>query len=283
MTGMLKDDLMKLKSKLESIENQLEVQMKDVEVREDKWKSLDQQVQDLMNEQSEVIRFNVGGKKFATRKSTLIKEKDTLFYKMVVSNKLDFNKEIFLDRSPKVFAFILDFLRNGKINYQRFKREELDELKVEAEYYEIGPICTYLEDRLKEIEYVNFEFNGPYMYSGNPCSSNRVEDLKDKSLSKGICANSPGCITIELNNEWEIQEIEIAGYNGNSSAWYAGNGSGATIHTSLDKSKWTQVGTLPSNYGSTIQKVSLSKSHARFIKFQHNTYLGIGFLEIKKI
>lgn len=135
---------------------------------------------------------------------------------------------------------------------------------------------------MKTIEFVRFFSSGNYGYGGQTAGTNKVEDLKDRSLSKGICANTPGWITIELNNEWEIEEIEIGGYNGNTSLWGASNGASAQISTSKDNNTWLNVGTLPSTYGAVITTVRLTKSVGRFIKFQNNSYMGIGFLEIKK-
>jgi hypothetical protein len=283
MSNILKDDLLALKSKLESIETQLEGQMKELEQREEKWKKMDDQVKDLIKNQNDIVTFNVGGKLFATRISTLLSVKDTLFYKLVLSEKFDLKQEIFFDRSPKLFPFIIDFLRFNKINYKRFNKEELEELRVEAEYFEIGEITSYLDERCKEIEFVKFETSGNYNYNGQTAGTNRIEDLKDRSLMKGICSNSPGWIIIELNSEWEFEELEVGGWNGNSTLWYNANGSGASIQTSTDKVNWKTVGTIPSNYGNTIQNVKLTKSIGKYIKFNHNSYLGIGFLNIKKL
>ena len=97
-----------------------------------------------------------------------------------------------------------------------------------------------------------------------------------------MCAISPGWIIIEFNNEWEFEEIEIGGYNGDTSLWRASNGSNATIFTSKDKTTWTSVGNIPSGYGASIIDVKLQRSFAKYIKFVGTSYLGIGFLEIKK-
>ena len=94
------------------------------------------------------------------------------------------------------------------INYKRFSKQELLELRNEADYYEIGEIVSYLDDRMKDIEFANFEFSGEYIYNGQTAGTNKVEDLKDRSLKKGICATSPGWIVIELNDEWEFKWSE---------------------------------------------------------------------------
>ncbi len=111
-----------------------------------------------------------------------------------------------------------------------------------------------------------------------------MNNFEDRSLRKGICATHPGWIIIELSREIAFQEIEIGGWNGNTNIWSNSNGSGAHILTSNDKNNWINVGTIPNNYGNAIQQVRLSRLvNAKWVKFQHNSYLGIGYFKIKKL
>lgn len=283
MSSALKDDLIHLKTRLETIESQLSGQVKEIEGREQKWKSMDEKAESIYNSQSDIIRFNVGGKKFATSANTIMATKDTLFYKLLESGKIDPKEEIFFDRSATVFPFILDYLRTKQIPYKRFSKTELHILKDDAEYYQITDVLNYLEDRLKEISFVSFDYSAPFTYNGQTAGNGKLEDLKDRSCMKGICAKAPGWITIELNGEWEFDTIEIGGWKGNSSLWYADNGAGASIMTSSDKTTWKTVGTIPYGYGTNIATVKLTRSVAKYIKFNYSSYVGIGFLYIKKI
>jgi hypothetical protein len=283
-SDLLKQELNNLKTKLEEIEIQLDEKLNEINIREEKWKEMEDQVNHVIQtNQEQIVKFNVGGKKFATCISSLNRIPNTLFYKLSNSNRFDFSQEIFIDRSPRLFPYILDYLRGNGINYPRFSIEEIEELSLEAEYYEMADICHHLQEIKKEVDFVKFESNGTYNYSGAPVGTNRVEDLKDISATKGITANSPGWILIEFNREWEFDEIDISGYNGNTTAWYPGNGSGAQIQTSTNKTNWKTVGTLPSNYGATVNNVKLTRSSAKYIKFVGTSYLGIGYLKIKKI
>jgi len=133
----LKDDLSTLKNRLESIENQLEDQMKDLDTRERKWTKLDKYVEEILKVQNDVLRLNIGGKKFAASVDTFLKTPDTLFYRLILSKKIDLNDEIFFDRSPTLFPVILNYLRTKKINYKAYTNEELKQLSTEAEYYEV--------------------------------------------------------------------------------------------------------------------------------------------------
>jgi hypothetical protein len=274
MTSFLKDSLLSLKDKLNSIESQL-----DLKKTETQSKSLEDQAQEIIKYQNNIIRINVGGEKFATRPEVLLGLKDTLFYKIILTNRLNLKEEIFFDRSPKYFSFILDYIRYKKINIKHFNKEELEELKEEADYYEIGDLNKQFEENLS-FRFVSFETNGSYSYNGATAGTNNVEDLNDTSLNKGICATSPGWIILEMNTEIEIEKIDIGGWNGNTTLWAASNGSGATIYTSEDKVSWKQVGTIPGDFGAKIQTVSLSKSTGKYLKFQCGSYLGIGYLKV---
>lgn len=133
----IKDDLFGLKNKLEDIETQLNSQLKDLDEKEEKWKVVDKEVDELIKTQNRVIRLNVGGKKFAVRLDTLVSVKDTLFYKIIMSKKVDLTQEFFFDRSPTVFPIILDYLRYKHVDYKNFSSEQLQFLEKESEYYEV--------------------------------------------------------------------------------------------------------------------------------------------------
>jgi hypothetical protein len=282
-TSNLKDDLILLKTRLETIESQLSGQMKEIEIREQKWKSMEERCEKIYSSQQNIVRLNVGGKKFATTTKTLLNIPGTLFAKLIESGRLDLAKEIFFDRSPIIFPHILNFMRTGLINYQFFTGTQLLVLKDDAEYYNIQTIVRDLNERLKDIEFVSFKSSGAYTMHGRTAGTNRVEDLKSKDCMKGICANTPGEIIIDLNAEWEFETIEIGGWRGDSSLWGSDNGAGATISTSVDRQTWRAVGFIPSGFGYDIKLVKLTRSSGRFIKFDKTSYLGIGYLDIKKL
>ncbi|RCN25806.1 K+ channel tetramerization domain protein [Ancylostoma caninum] len=62
---------------------------------------------------SNIVVLNVGGERFTTTKETLMSNlcrENTYF-----ANLDDSKGEIFIDRDPKVFMFILNYLRDGKV------------------------------------------------------------------------------------------------------------------------------------------------------------------------
>lgn len=280
MSTGLRDELFILKSKLELLEKELTDQMMELEVKANNWAEKDEEAEKIIKTDNHIVGLDVGGKKYQTKIDTLLAIKDTLFYKLVLDKKINLKNEIFIDRANTYFHLILSFLRNKKININELSNKELKALKEEAEFYEITDLVANIDEGLSEIFYLSFEFNGPYSTAGTQ-NIEHLNNLEDRTLMNGICATSPGTITITLNREVEFEEIEIAGWAGNTGIWATSNGSNSKILTSTDKSNWTLVGNTPGSY-TTITKVKLTRSKAKYIKFESNSYLGIGYLKIFK-
>ena len=92
---------------------------------------------DYNEQNNKIIKLNVGGQLIQTTKLTLLTFDDTLFHKLLSDYENQNQTEIFLDRSPVLFAYILDFLRTKSLNIEKLKHEAL------------------LEDLLREIKYFN--------------------------------------------------------------------------------------------------------------------------------
>lgn len=103
---------------------------------------------------SDIVRFNIGGKVYATYKSTIAKQiknpnSENEFYgpnlleglaSGLASVRLDDLNAIFIDRNNYYFDYVLDFLRNANSNYE-FKlptsKETLAEIEKEADFYKV--------------------------------------------------------------------------------------------------------------------------------------------------
>jgi hypothetical protein len=115
----------------------------------------------VMND--EIVSFNVGGQTFATLKSTLtkkifIKDSQNAFYEsnildQIVSNtsraKLDHVGSIFIDRNPKYFELILDYLRSANSDNHKLNLNELTDLEGlfnEAKFFKIKGLLDLIID-----------------------------------------------------------------------------------------------------------------------------------------
>lgn len=112
--------------------------------------------------QSDIVRLNVGGQLFSTLKSTLTKKiknesgqfyNPNLFEALVngfVQPKYDENQALFIDRNPKYFAYILDYLRLANTETELELPENVDknDLRKEAKFYNIEGLLEMTESRL---------------------------------------------------------------------------------------------------------------------------------------
>jgi len=277
----LRDQLKALKNKLVTLESDFTTQLIEVSQKAEKWYKRDEEVSNVLKIDNPTISLNIGGQVFQTKLETLLQIKDTLFYRLILAKQLDLKREIFIDRHYQNFQYIISYLRNKKLNTTNFTTKQMDELYEEAQFYEVTELTDLLDEEKREITFIKFEFSGQYSTAG----TNKLEDInnfEDRTQMKGICANSPGWITFELNREVEFDEIEIGGWKGNSGVWASSNGSGSQILTSTDKTTWVNVGTIPADYANIIKKTKVTNSKARWVKLQGTGYVGVGYFRIMK-
>jgi len=264
-----------------TMEADFTTQLIEVSTKSEKWYKRDEEIANILKIDNPTISLNVGGQIFQTKLETILQIKDTLFYRLILSKQLDLKREIFIDRHYDNFQYIISYLRNKKLNTSKFSNKLMDEIYEEAKFYEVTELIELLEEEKREIFYLGFTYSGTYSTAG----SNKIEDInnfEDKSMMKGICANSPGWIIFELNREVEFEEIDIGGYRGNTGVWATSNGSGSQIMTSTDKSTWVTVGSIPANFANAITKTKVTNSRARYIKLNSTGYVGVGYFKVLK-
>lgn len=99
-----------------------------------------------MNHQlsGDIIYLNVGGTRFATSRQTLTWVPDSFFTSMLsgrISSLRDETGAIFIDRDPKLFSYILNFMRTKDIDLREL---DVSVLRHEAEFYGITPLVKRL-------------------------------------------------------------------------------------------------------------------------------------------
>ncbi|XP_021365771.1 SH3KBP1-binding protein 1-like, partial [Mizuhopecten yessoensis] len=88
----------------------------------------------------DVIHLNVGGTRYSTSKQTLTWIPDSFFTSMLsgrISSLKDETGAIFIDRDPKLFSVILNFMRTKEVELRDM---DLSTLRHEAEFYGITPL-----------------------------------------------------------------------------------------------------------------------------------------------
>jgi hypothetical protein len=83
------------------------------------------------------VTLDVGGRIFSTSKGTLMNYEHSYFYALLNSGNFlpGADGSYFIDRSPKHFELIMDYLRTGKLSTKELKSGEIEELEKELDYY----------------------------------------------------------------------------------------------------------------------------------------------------
>ncbi len=226
----------------------------------------------------DIITINVGGVKFSTLYDTLTIVRDNLFHKIIMTKKMDIREGLFIDREPKLFKHILQYLRFQQIDLKRFTETEIKELYDEAQYYEVYPLEQLIES-FNSAEYETFDVS-KYYKDVDTLESKKT--LLDTNLKTGFLSDKKGAVTIKFKKEVEFTKIMIGGYTGYSDMINsAGYGVGGLISVSVDNKTFTEIGKLPSGFGTKIITMEFPKTSALHMRITGgDDYLGIGYLKI---
>ncbi|XP_053214439.1 BTB/POZ domain-containing protein KCTD3-like [Panonychus citri] len=100
-------------------------------------------------EPDEIVNLNVGGNRFSTSKRTLVSIPETFFtcllsdHQQLIKSLKDSTGAFFIDRDPKIFTVILNYLRTRQlINLDNIP---IDVLLHEAEFYGLTPLVKRLK------------------------------------------------------------------------------------------------------------------------------------------
>ncbi|KAA6383007.1 MAG: hypothetical protein EZS28_021470 [Streblomastix strix] len=97
------------------------------------------------NNNEEILELNVGGKVFTTLRKTLVQNKDSVLAQLCTGKNQqarDKDGRIFIDRSPKTFALILEYLRTDVLPIAFSTTAQEKEFQKDLEFYSLGPTFT---------------------------------------------------------------------------------------------------------------------------------------------
>lgn len=222
------------------------------------------------------ITFYIEGELFRVSASNILKFKSSLLYSAIIKLPEKVIKEgIYIDRNPKNFEQILNFLKHSKVDLSELNAQLINEVREEAKFYELDEMVAYIDNVFVPPQIINYVSNGPFIYSYNALGDFDVESIKTMNSKSGITITSPAKITFELNRAVEISGIFAIGFMG-STMFSSANGIGSIISTSIDNKHFTQVGTL----NAFDTNITLKKSRAKFLQFESVSYIGFSYLEI---
>ncbi|CAH0728519.1 unnamed protein product, partial [Brenthis ino] len=152
-----------------------------------------------MSNYQEIVNLNIGGARFATSWHTLTWVPDT-FFTALLSGRIptvrDETGAIFIDRDPKLFGLILNFLRTRDIDLNNVN---IRALRHECDYFGITPLSRRLAlcDEMHHSScgdvlfygYLPPPLNGPLPSSSTGRSGNSVSRKNSTASSTDVAAN----------------------------------------------------------------------------------------------
>mmetsp|Transcript_7370 Transcript_7370/g.10862 ORF Transcript_7370/g.10862 Transcript_7370/m.10862 type:complete len:382 (-) Transcript_7370:1328-2473(-) len=140
LLGNVKGEISTIRRKLEMERIALEKEREKFEKEREEFERKKREMKELNKINDESIVLNVGGERFETTLKTLRQKKETMFDTMF-SGYFQISKtdegEVFIDRDPKHFRKILNYLSDGTLLYNSEDKLEMTELMLEMEYYNI--------------------------------------------------------------------------------------------------------------------------------------------------
>jgi hypothetical protein len=142
----IKRDYYLLINKLKQLHSNIIIKTQIFDRKLKEWEQETNIIREIIKQNGElVVQINVGGKIFMTKLSTLLNVKGSLFEKIILSQFYDKGEEFFFDRSPRMFNYILNFMRYRYLNLSNFTNKELVDLRIEADYYGINQIIDRID------------------------------------------------------------------------------------------------------------------------------------------
>eukprot|EP00096_Caligus_rogercresseyi_P012302 TRINITY_DN5105_c0_g1_i1.p1 TRINITY_DN5105_c0_g1~~TRINITY_DN5105_c0_g1_i1.p1 ORF type:complete len:197 (+),score=55.23 TRINITY_DN5105_c0_g1_i1:125-715(+) len=144
---------------------------------------------------SEWIRFNVGGTVFSTTKSTVDRDPKS-FLSRLLKNSVqlpsvqDKSGAYMIDRDPHYFAPVLNFLRHGKLVLDKNISEE--GVLEEAEFYNVSSLIKLIKERIHLRDIQTKETKGRTVY--------RLLQCHEEELTQMISTLSDGWKLVQVIN-----------------------------------------------------------------------------------
>ncbi|MCI4384260.1 hypothetical protein PGIGA_G00036620 [Pangasianodon gigas] len=141
------------------------------------------------------VRLNVGGTVFLTTRQTLLKEQTSFLYRLCQQQDLhsdtDETGAYVIDRDPTYFGPILNYLRHGKLVYNKELAEE--GVLEEAEFYNITPLIKLIKERILERDCKASQQAPPkHVY--------RVLQCQEEELTQMVSTMSDG---------WKFEQVSV--------------------------------------------------------------------------
>eukprot|EP00960_Hanusia_phi_P017591 517967-Hanusia_phi.AAC.1 len=106
---------------------------------------------------NKIIHLNVGGQFFSTSRETLEAAGPSFFSVLIGGNfggQKDAKGNLFIDRDPKLFSYVLNYLRSQctHLAIDKTNKSKLQSMLVEAEFYAVQPLIAEIEELIANMD-----------------------------------------------------------------------------------------------------------------------------------
>eukprot|EP00026_Physarum_polycephalum_P010144 Phypoly_transcript_10296.p1 GENE.Phypoly_transcript_10296~~Phypoly_transcript_10296.p1 ORF type:complete len:422 (+),score=81.02 Phypoly_transcript_10296:54-1268(+) len=121
--------------KIKKEESEVMRKVHDLKEKEEMWEARKAEMKANLALVADTVTLNVGGSKFTISKQLLVKYNDSYFSTLFQVDRSNTSK-FFIERDPKHFTTLLNFLREGKVT-KKIKAKDIGELRDEFTFYKI--------------------------------------------------------------------------------------------------------------------------------------------------
>jgi hypothetical protein len=148
MEKTIEESVGEVLSGIKNLSEQLNKKLQQLNEKEAIMEKMQLKINENIEKAKNKIIFDVGGKRFATSKSTLLKFPNSYFYALISSGNWqpDSDGSFFIDRDPKWFATILNLMRYDQIQ-MNLSSEDYKELEFELDYYQLPKENIIMKER----------------------------------------------------------------------------------------------------------------------------------------
>ena len=153
--------VVRVRERMDAMSCDIDIKMNELLLKREQLALKEQHMERVILTKRNKVKFDVGGKIFSIHKTDLLKYKDSFFYFLLASeiwspeecstDNSDLKGAFFLDKSPKYFAYVMDYLRGEELEIQRLSDVEVASLTDLFRSFNLHPpsLSTHAVEKLK--------------------------------------------------------------------------------------------------------------------------------------
>jgi len=224
-----------IEERVKTLGAQQEARLKVLEEKEKHWQETKKKMKQTAEAAKSQIVLDVGGTKFTTTKETLLKFKNTYFSNMIKCGSVSEDGVYFIDRNPKLFEVVLDYLRCGVLNDAIGKSE----IEKEFAFYSINLPEDYIFEAGKQAVVKDFYAvnKGTLLHQGKHTWTVKIENIGAPTDIGVVAPTHTASGNNQVKTIWALRNNGCVPLVSPSTKVFDGFKNGDTVRLDLDLDK----------------------------------------------